>query len=32
MVVILVAFAVPAVKAGAQTESSLEGPVLNIGH
>ena len=31
LMVILVAFAVPAVGA-AQTESTLEGPVLNIGH
>ena len=32
LMVILVAFAVPAVGAAAQTESTLEGPVLNIGH
>jgi glycerophosphoryl diester phosphodiesterase len=32
LMVILVAFAVPTVGAGAQTESTLEGPVLNIGH
>jgi glycerophosphoryl diester phosphodiesterase len=30
--VMLVTFAVPAVGAAAQTESTLEGPVLNIGH
>jgi len=32
LVVILVAFTVPTVGAAAQTESTLEGPVLNIGH
>jgi glycerophosphoryl diester phosphodiesterase len=32
LMVILVAIAVPAVGAAAQTESTLEGPVLNIGH
>jgi glycerophosphoryl diester phosphodiesterase len=32
LTVILVAFAVPAVGAAAQTESTLDGPVLNIGH
>ena len=32
LMVILVAFAVPAVGAAAQPESTLEGPVLNIGH
>src|SRR5919112_1152225 len=32
LMVILVAFAVPTVGAGAQTGSTLEGPVLNIGH
>jgi glycerophosphoryl diester phosphodiesterase len=32
LMVILVAFAVSAVGAAAQTESTLEGPVLNIGH
>jgi glycerophosphoryl diester phosphodiesterase len=32
LTVILVAVAVPAVQAAAQTESTLEGPVLNIGH
>jgi glycerophosphoryl diester phosphodiesterase len=32
LTVILVAFAAPAVGAAAQTESTLDGPVLNIGH
>jgi glycerophosphoryl diester phosphodiesterase len=32
LMVIMVAFAVPTVGAAAQTESTLEGPVLNIGH
>jgi glycerophosphoryl diester phosphodiesterase len=32
LTVILVAFAAPAVQAAPQTESTLEGPVLNIGH
>jgi glycerophosphoryl diester phosphodiesterase len=32
LMVMLVTFAVPAVGAAAQTESTLEGPVLNIGH
>jgi glycerophosphoryl diester phosphodiesterase len=32
LMVILVTFAVPAGGAAAQTESTLEGPVLNIGH
>ena len=32
LMVILVAFAAPAVQAAPETESSLEGPVLNIGH
>src|SRR5919106_3181578 len=32
LMVILVAFAVPTVGAAAQTESALDGPVLNIGH
>lgn len=32
LMVILVAFAAPAVQAAPETESSLDGPVLNIGH
>ncbi len=32
LMVIMVAFSAPAVGAAAQTESTLEGPVLNIGH
>ena len=32
LMVILVTFAVPAGGAAAQTQASLEGPVLNIGH
>jgi glycerophosphoryl diester phosphodiesterase len=32
LMVILVAFAAPAVQAAPETQSSLEGPVLNIGH
>jgi glycerophosphoryl diester phosphodiesterase len=32
LMVILVAFAAPAVQAAPKTESSLDGPVLNIGH
>jgi hypothetical protein len=32
LTVILVAFAAPAVGAAAQTESTLDGPVLNIGY
>src|SRR5687767_2533648 len=32
LMVILVAFAVPTVGAAAQTQSTLEGPVLDIGH
>ena len=32
LTVILVALAATAVQAAAQTESTLEGPVLNIGH
>ena len=32
LMVMLVTFAVPVVGAAAQTESTLDGPVLNIGH
>src|SRR5919112_5435655 len=32
MMVILVAFAAPAVQAAPETQATLDGPVLNIGH